>query len=347
MPDWLLARVAGADPTKPLDLDQGPILVGRRNAELFRIGCALRGKGAAEGRILDELLVENMARCEPPLGNDEVRQIARSCARYEAGEGGKASPKLEENQAAEILAPMLATRLGCDETSGRWLAYTGSIWQTVPDGAIERRVLGLLKAIKPGFQHRYLAAVVKLLRYHLPAPSSNTDRALLPFANGVLNLATGALTPYVPDLGFDWSLPFEYSPDAECPQFIDWLYESLYGDEEAIHLVRCWLAAVIRGLYRLQKFLEVIGPGGTGKSTLLKVAGELVGPANTVSTTLRQLEGNRHETAALRHKRLALITDSEQYPGPLDTLKALTGGDPVRFEPKYIQQGGASCSRGC
>ena len=36
-------------------------------------------------------------------------------------------------------------------------------------------------------------------------------------------------------------------------------------------------------------------------------------------------------------KRLVLVTDAERYAGEVSTLKALTGGDPLRYEEKYVQ----------
>ena len=55
---------------------------GRRNPELFRIACALRGQGFDRAWIEYELVGVNQARCVPPLPPDEVAQIARSAARY-------------------------------------------------------------------------------------------------------------------------------------------------------------------------------------------------------------------------------------------------------------------------
>ena len=58
---------------------------GRRNPELFRIACALRGQGLDRAWIEYELVGVNQARCVPPLPPDEVAAIARSAARYPAG----------------------------------------------------------------------------------------------------------------------------------------------------------------------------------------------------------------------------------------------------------------------
>jgi putative DNA primase/helicase len=80
--------------------------------------------------------------------------------------------------------------------------------------------------------------------------------------------------------------------------------------------------------------LEVIGPGGRGKSTFANLCCALVGSGNYASTTLVQLEQSRFELSAIKNKRLTLINDSERYGGSAQTFKALTGGDSLRYEEK-------------
>ena len=64
------------------DLDT-TIPEGARNDTLTRIAGAMRRRGMAEASILVALLEENARRCRPPLGEDEVRDIAASIARYQ------------------------------------------------------------------------------------------------------------------------------------------------------------------------------------------------------------------------------------------------------------------------
>ena len=89
----------------------------------------------------------------------------------------------------------------------------------------------------------------------------------------------------------------------------------------------------------LQKYLELIGPGGTGKSTLIRLAQALVGVINSFTTELKRLETNRFETVGLVDKRLCVITDSEHYGGEVAKLKAITGQDSVPIERKYQNVG--------
>jgi putative DNA primase/helicase len=97
---------------------------------------------------------------------------------------------------------------------------------------------------------------------------------------------------------------------------------------------------VVTGRTDWQKYLELIGAGGTGKSTFTRLAIALVGANNTHTTTLKKLEGERFETASIAGKRLVLINDSERYAGSVSTLKALTGQDTLPYEVKFKQSTG-------
>ncbi|MBC7932018.1 MAG: bifunctional DNA primase/polymerase [Rubrivivax sp.] len=60
----------------------GTIGDGSRNNELFRIACAMRGRGAETDEIESELDRVNRLKCAPPLPSEEVTKLARSAARY-------------------------------------------------------------------------------------------------------------------------------------------------------------------------------------------------------------------------------------------------------------------------
>lgn len=59
---------------------------GERNAGLASVAGSLRRSGLDQDEIEAALLVANKKRCKPPLGEDEVREIAESIARYPAGQ---------------------------------------------------------------------------------------------------------------------------------------------------------------------------------------------------------------------------------------------------------------------
>lgn len=75
-------------PGQPTALERaGGIPEGKRNSTLLRWSGSLRHWGASEEAIVQALLIMNQACCQTPIGEDEVRAIARSASSYEpAGE---------------------------------------------------------------------------------------------------------------------------------------------------------------------------------------------------------------------------------------------------------------------
>ncbi len=55
---------------------------GQRDTKLASLAGSMREKGFSEGAIFAAIDVENRDRCSPPLGESQVRKIARSIARY-------------------------------------------------------------------------------------------------------------------------------------------------------------------------------------------------------------------------------------------------------------------------
>src|SRR2546429_659227 len=83
LPGWLLDQITRQpEPSAPLRLSAEPIREGGRNATLTSIAGSMRRKGLLEDSITEALLVENSARCLPPLTEREVHAIAHSVCRY-------------------------------------------------------------------------------------------------------------------------------------------------------------------------------------------------------------------------------------------------------------------------
>lgn len=86
-PEWLLERIKEAGRRDAALPEAGqPIREGGRNDTLFRLGCSMRGKGLGERAIRAALLTENEDRCDPPLLESEVADIAGKIAKYEQGD---------------------------------------------------------------------------------------------------------------------------------------------------------------------------------------------------------------------------------------------------------------------
>jgi putative DNA primase/helicase len=83
-PPWLLEqlRPAGRGKSRQPLADGEVIGQGGRNDALLSLAGSMRRRGMSEDAIAAALLVENEARCRPPLPEEEVQAIARSVTRY-------------------------------------------------------------------------------------------------------------------------------------------------------------------------------------------------------------------------------------------------------------------------
>lgn len=84
MSPWMLAELAAAKPAPEAPRAQGEAIAeGGRNHALASLAGTMRRRGMTPAAIEAALVVENDTHCQPPLPASEVRNIARSVARYE------------------------------------------------------------------------------------------------------------------------------------------------------------------------------------------------------------------------------------------------------------------------
>jgi putative DNA primase/helicase len=260
--------------------------------------------------------------------------------------GEKAPPS---NQLAAKLAERHKDELAWNHAAQEWYHYgqkAPGIWTLASEVDIWNVIRAELDAKDVHYSSAYLADVARLMRCDLIVRDWEPPAHLLPMQNGVLNFhAIGVSLPeakelqdHSPDHHFLWSLPYAYNPLATCELIQEWMLEAMGGHADRVQVLRAFLHAIVTGRTDLQRYLECTGPGGTGKSTYIRLSESLVGKENNFTTELKHLESNRFETSGIYGKRLVTITDSERYGGNVTVLKALTGSDTVRAEIKYKQQ---------
>jgi putative DNA primase/helicase len=249
---------------------------------------------------------------------------------------------------AERYRPQLAWNTQFEEWY-RYEATSKGIWSREPKYYVWQLIIAELETLadlhqqnhpkgkRPSFSHSMVTGIENLLKAHLAVRVWDEEKGLLPFTNGVLDLATKNFFDHAPGYRLTWCLPYDYNPLVTCEPIQKWLQEMTNGDAVTIEFIRAHLNAILLGRTEIQTFLELLGPGGTGKGTLTRLATALVGDRNTVSTTLRNLEENRFDTSRLMGAKLVIITDADKYGGEVSVLKALTGGDKLRFEQKFKQ----------
>lgn len=280
----------------------------------------------------------------------EISGIGKTILREQIRDETRVLRKKREgarNQAfiANGLAKKYTNVLAYDADQHEWHWYGRTkegLWDTVSDGIISqliKRELDSIESLEGEYSASYHQGVVKLVQAELTRESWNSDETLIPFENGVLDLNTRRLKPHSPDWGLRWQLPRPYVvikdvTTNDFPKISTWLDFVTKGSQPLRHLLFCWLNAVLLSRYDLQKFLYLVGPGGTGKGTFMRLASELIGEENVHSSTLDIFCTDKFEASNITTKKLVLFPDEDKYSGRLGPFKQLTGGDKLRAEKK-------------
>lgn len=261
-------------------------------------------------------------------------------------EGLEINPNDPEGVLANLLAKKFSGILVFCKPYKSWFYYNSSCnyWVSYEDSQTEGLIMDAIDESakdKGGYSSNKIAGIRRLLKSKLLVSqlSEEDPTDFLPLQNGAMHLLTQQLHPHHPKFGFTYQLPYKFDDTADCQPIKDWLLESTGGDALQVEVLRAYLNAILKSRTDLQRYLEIIGVGGSGKSTYVHLAEALVGFENSFSTKLEAIEGNRFEVAGIIGKKLVTINDSEAYGGSVSTLKAITGQDAVRLEIKGKQQG--------
>ncbi|MBW4533209.1 MAG: hypothetical protein KME09_04665 [Pleurocapsa minor HA4230-MV1] len=346
--------------------------VGQKKAELVKSACQsvnLRCLIISPTDVWADMPIKgdltDWVEAHPQLSTDELikrlnRGITKAAERnslkkkeQEQAEVLANFPNWSQSDIAEWLASKYQGQLAWNVEEQEWYHYssvTEGIWSKGSTERIGRLVKNQVSEIarelaksgkkKPNYTISFVNGITALVKLDLEVDKWNEASGVLPLLNGVLHLETKKLLPHSPQNRLTWCLPYNYNILATCEPIQHWLLTMCNGDRQLVELMRAYLLGIVTGRTDWQKYLELVGPGGTGKSTLTRLATALVGQENVHTTTLKKLEKEKFETASIAGKRLVLINDSERYAGEVGKLKNLTGQDTLPYEVKFKQSKG-------
>ncbi len=227
------------------------------------------------------------------------------------------------------------------DANGQLLSrYESGIWKVIPPSEFARDVAGLFQRLRAPFSSGRIASVVDTLKLIIPQQAAPARR-LIGFRNGVLDTGTGIFSPHSKAHWLRTLCDVDFTPPVtgetlatHAPNFWRWLDRAASQNPEKRDVILAALFMVLANRYDWQLFLEVTGPGGSGKSILAEIATMLAGEDNATSATIETLESSR-ERAALIGFSLIRLPDQEKWSGDGAGLKAITGGDAVSVDPKY------------
>ncbi|EDJ7302666.1 DNA primase [Salmonella enterica] len=227
------------------------------------------------------------------------------------------------------------------DANGQLLSrYGAGIWKIIPPSDFARDVAGLFQRLRAPFSSGKIASVVDTLKLIIPQQDA-PPRRLIGFRNGVLDTKSGIFSPHSKTHWLRTLCDVDFTPPVEgetlethAPNFWRWLDRAAGSRADKRDVILAALFMVLANRYDWQLFLEVTGPGGSGKSILAEIATMLAGEDNATSATIETLESPR-ERAALIGFSLIRLPDQEKWSGDGAGLKAITGGDAVSVDPKY------------
>lgn len=229
----------------------------------------------------------------------------------------------------EMEAMIMASITGSMDRRREWTVVAGRkeiIEPVTPRLAVVSQAFKLVRSYG---RTSYEPDIPHWLSTGAPAPDS------LIMANGVLNTTTLEMGPHTNDLFSLVALPYKYDPDAQCPNWLQFVDEISCRDEGTMCALQELFGYCLTPGQDEQKIFLFIGEGENGKSVCSKILEAMLGDGNFSNAPIESLD-DPHATAPMVGK-LANISEEWHHiePAAEGVLKAISGGDRIHINPKH------------
>lgn len=155
--------------------------------------------------------------------------------------------------------------------------------------------------------------------------------------NGVLDIRSGLLRPFTPQLFLTYQMQTDWLPQSQCPVFERYLATVTGG--EPVLTQRFWqtLGYILSPSCRAKRFILLQGKGDTGKSIIGNLIRAFFGEENVGSVDIFKM-GDKFALSSIVSKRANICMDlsnSSLGDQAVAIIKQLTGSDAVQVEEKY------------
>ena len=167
-----------------------------------------------------------------------------------------------------------------------------------------------------------------------------SEKNVIAFSNGLLDLENPVdLIPHSPKWISSMCLPYSYDSQSDCPLWIKFLDEVFENDQEKLDLVQEFFGYCLTSDTSLQKALILVGKPRSGKGTIQRILGALVGAENSTGFSLERL-ATEFGCSGLVGKNVALVGELELSANPnrskiVEVLKSIIGEDQMSINTKY------------
>lgn len=179
-----------------------------------------------------------------------------------------------------------------------------------------------------------MAASDELIRIH---PSElDQHPMLLNVQNGTIDLNSLKLRPHRREDLLTQISPVSFDEAANCPHWLRFVDSIFNGNQDLARFLQCLMGYCLSGDVSAQVVPILYGGGSNGKSVLLKVVQELLGPDYAAVLTsgmmsVRKLDAHKTEQSDLAGKRFCCAIETEHGMKIAESLlKHLSGGENLR-----------------
>lgn len=252
---------------------------------------------------------------------------------------------LKKGEQQDLASGEFLKRYPCVHITGYGLAvYIDGIYVPMTPEETKQKLLNLINEWGYAPTASELKNILDMIEIKAHKPETlfiNGDNPqLVALKNGILDLFTGELTEYNPDIVIFNKLPVAYDQDAtNKPMFDKFISEVFEGNETGIMQYQEFGGYCLFRAFPIHAFCVFIGTGGNGKSQLIAILrGILGGDENITSYSMQDFFSPKEASIiAAHHNKMANLsseTDQEAIKST-KTGKALTGGDAVTARKLY------------
>lgn len=317
VPKWLFPVRTGVD---FLDMDAGD----GRNQALFNYILTLSGAGFSVDETRECIRILNRFVLKKSLSDGELEVILRD----------EAFQKPVFFNDKTFLFDRFATWLKNNENvvsiSNQLHIYQDGIYR-VGYKAIETAMIQQIPNLKKT-QRREVLDYMELIADE----KTQADARYIGFRNGVLDIVTGQMQPFSPDLVITNQIPWDYNPEA-YNELADDTLDKLACDDPTIRaLLEECIGYCFYRRNELGKAFILTGDKSNGKSTFLDCVKTILGDENISALDLKEL-GDRFSTSMMFGKLANIgddIGDDFLQGSQVATFKKVVTGNRIKAERK-------------
>jgi putative DNA primase/helicase len=254
------------------------------------------------------------------------------CQRFFGGANGRQfKPRLV---ADEILT---WRKIIYDAPSGVFYAWNDRCWEEYDESNIRRQILSMLMDEGTTPRVNDILGLVRDLAAMPHGRKMNDTIGHIPIRNGLFDMEHGKIEAHKPENYNTYIIDIYLDPTfadlPECKLWMKHLDESV-DDPDTIIEIQKFFGICLTRETRYEKSLLLVGPGGDGKGTILKMLEAMVGEHNTSNVTLGGLQDQFHRVQ-LVDKLLNAVTEVEAGLLESDMFKTIVSGEGVSAAFKH------------